>query len=34
MLLTPFAFYWSFGEFHVKLAQWVVAPTGRYNSIP
>lgn len=31
MLLNPFAMYWSFGEFHVKLAQWVVAPTGRYN---
>ena len=31
MLLNPFAFYWNFGEFHVKLAQWVVAPTGRYN---
>ncbi len=31
MLLTPFAFYWTFGEFNVKLAQWVVAPTGRYN---
>ena len=31
MLLNPFAFYWSFGELHVKLAQWVVAPTGRYN---
>lgn len=31
MLLNPFAFYWSFGEFHVKLAQWVVAPTGRYD---
>ena len=30
-LLTPFAFYWSFGEIHVKLAQFVVAPTGRYN---
>ncbi|TAJ36154.1 MAG: hypothetical protein EPO55_22795 [Reyranella sp.] len=29
MLLNPFAFYWSFGELHVKLAQWVVAPTGR-----
>jgi len=31
MLLTPFAFYWSFGELNVKLSQWVVAPTGRYN---
>ncbi len=31
MLLNPFAFYWSFGELHVKLAQWVVAPTGHYN---
>jgi len=31
MLLNPFALYWSFGEFNVKLAQWVVAPTGRYN---
>ena len=31
MLLNPFAFYWSFGEFHVKLAQWVIAPTGHYN---
>ena len=31
MLLNPFAMYWSFGEFHVKLAQWVVAPTGRYD---
>ena len=29
MLLNPFAFYWSFGELHVKLAQWVVAPTGQ-----
>ena len=31
MLLSPFAFYWSFGEFHVKLAQWRVAPPGRRN---
>lgn len=31
MLLNPFSFYWSFGELHVKLAQWVVAPTGRYD---
>lgn len=31
MLLTPFAFYWSFGELNVKLSQWVVAPTGRYD---
>jgi hypothetical protein len=31
MLLTPFAFYWSFGELNVKLAQWVVAPTGHYH---
>jgi hypothetical protein len=31
MLLNPFALYWSFGELHVKVAQWVVAPTGRYN---
>ena len=30
MLLTPFAFYWSFGELNVKLSQWVVAPTGHY----
>ncbi len=30
MLLNPFAFYWTFGEINVKLAQWVVAPTGRY----
>ena len=31
MLLTPFAFYWNFGELNVKLAQFVVAPTGHYN---
>lgn len=31
LLLTPFAFYWSFGEIHMKLAQFVVAPTGRYS---
>jgi len=31
MLLTPFAFYWSFGELNVKHSQWVVAPTGRYK---
>jgi hypothetical protein len=31
MLLNPFSLYWTFGEFNVKLAQWVVAPTGRYN---
>ena len=30
LLLTPFAFYWSFGELNVKLSQWVVAPTGHY----
>ena len=30
MLLTPFAFYWSFGELNVKVSQWVVAPTGHY----
>lgn len=31
MLINPVALYWSFGEVHVKLAQWVVAPTGRYD---
>jgi hypothetical protein len=31
ILLTPFAFYWSFGELNVKLAQFVVAPTGHYD---
>jgi hypothetical protein len=31
LLLNPLALYWTFGELNVKLAQWVVAPTGRYN---
>ena len=30
-LITPFALYWNFGDFNVKLAQYVVAPTGHYD---
>lgn len=30
-LITPFAFYWNLGGFNVKLAQYVVAPTGHYD---
>lgn len=31
-LITPFALYWNFGDFNVKLTQYVVAPTGHYDS--
>jgi len=30
-LLNPFALYWSFGEFNVKLTEYVVVPTGHYD---
>lgn len=30
-LITPFALYWAFGEFNVKLTQYVIAPTGHYD---
>ena len=31
MLLNPFALYWNFGDFNVKLTEYIVAPTGRYD---
>jgi len=31
MLINPFSLYWNFGEFNVKAAEWVVAPTGHYD---
>jgi hypothetical protein len=30
-LLNPFALYWNFGDFNVKLTEYVVAPTGHYD---
>jgi hypothetical protein len=30
-LLNPFSLAWSFGEFNVKLSQYVVVPTGHYD---
>jgi hypothetical protein len=29
--LAPFALFWNFGDFNVKLAELVIAPTGRYD---
>ena len=31
-LLNPFAIFWSFGELNVKLSQYVVVPTGHYDT--
>lgn len=31
VILTPFALYWNFGEFNLKLTQYVIAPTGHYD---
>lgn len=30
-ILTPVALFWNFGDFNVKLAEFVVAPTGHYD---
>lgn len=30
-LLNPFALYWNFGDFNVKLTEYVVVPTGHYD---
>jgi hypothetical protein len=31
VLLNPFALYWNFGDFNVKLTEYIVAPTGHYD---
>ncbi len=31
-LLNPFALYWNFGDFNVKLTEYIVAPTGHYDT--
>ncbi len=31
-LLTPFNLAWNFGDFNVKLIQYVIAPTGHYDT--